>query len=86
MLSAGESTQGICTSMAHSLSTSLITLHSRGDLNPACVRQLVCEVFVPLVMFGSVFRKQYRVIRDTVLFVRACGDVYSTNTLIQRYT
>lgn len=66
--------QGVATHVARSLAASLVK-HGVGE--PGWFRLLAREVLAPLLMFGSVFRKQHRVIRDTLLFVRSCGALYT---------
>ncbi|MPC11257.1 putative methyltransferase TARBP1 [Portunus trituberculatus] len=66
LLKAGEGVQGIASHMALSLSSSLV---KAGIGEPGWFKLLAKEVLVPLVMFGAVFRKQQRVVRDTLLFV-----------------
>ena len=77
LLKAGEGVQGIVSHMALSLSSSLV---KAGIGEPVWFQLLAKEVLVPLVMFGAVFRKQQRVVRDTLLFVESCGDRYTCTT------
>lgn len=77
LLQAGEGVQGMASHMALSLSSSLV---KAGVGEPGWFQLLAKEVLVPLVMFGAVFRKQHRVVRDTLLFVRSCGDRYTCTT------
>lgn len=77
MLQAGEGVLGVATHMACSLASSLVKA-GVGELD--WFRLLAKEVLAPLLMFGAVFRKQHRVIRDTLLFVRSCGNLYTCST------
>ncbi|XP_063869396.1 uncharacterized protein LOC135105211 isoform X3 [Scylla paramamosain] len=77
LLKAGEGVQGMASHMALSLSSSLV---KAGIGEPGWFQLLAKEVLVPLVMFGAVFRKQHRVVRDTLLFVGSCGDRYTCTT------
>ncbi|KAG0724639.1 putative methyltransferase TARBP1 [Chionoecetes opilio] len=77
LLRAGEGVQGIATHMAHSLSSSLV---KAGMGDPGWFKMLAKEVLATLLMFGTVFRKQYRVVRDTLQFVGSCGDCYTGST------
>nr|XP_053631957.1 uncharacterized protein LOC128688259 [Cherax quadricarinatus] len=84
MLVAGEGVQGIAAHVSQSLVTTLARENIRNNLDPKSCVHLVQEVLVPLLMFGSVFRKQYKVVQDTTAFIKECGHLYSTNSLIER--
>ncbi|XP_045594155.2 probable methyltransferase TARBP1 isoform X1 [Procambarus clarkii] len=81
MMAAGEGVQGIAAHMSRSLVTTLARAHIRNNLDPKSCN-LVQDVLVPLLMFGSVFRKQFKIVRDTTEFIQECGQSYSTNSLI----
>lgn len=74
LLRAAEGVQGMATRMARSLFSSLVMA---GTGEPSRFKLLAKEVLAPLLMFGAVFRKQQRVVRDTLLFVGSCGDRYT---------
>lgn len=77
ILRAGEGVQGMATHVARSLAFSLV---KAGIGEPGWFKLLAKEVLAPLLMFGAVFRKQHRVVRDTLLFVGSCGDRYTCST------
>ena len=77
VLAVGEGVQGMATHVACSLTSSLVKANI-GE--PEWFKVLAKEVLAPLLKFGEVFRKQYRVVRDTLLFVGKCGDRYTCTT------
>ncbi|KAG7173756.1 methyltransferase TARBP1-like 1 [Homarus americanus] len=75
--------QGIASHMSRSLVTSLVKIQKKALVDPTPYRDIIQDILVPLLMFGSVFRKQYKVIHDTTEFIQDCGRLYSTNSLIE---
>lgn len=55
----------------------------RDALPSGTLDELMQDVLVPLLMFGYVFRKQFKIVQDTVEYIQHSGTTYSTNILLE---
>lgn len=83
LLATGEAAQGIAAHMARSLIMPLSERAVRDALPSGTLDELMQDVLVPLLMFGYVFRKQFKIVQDTVEYIQHSGTTYSTNILLE---
>ncbi|XP_068205851.1 probable methyltransferase TARBP1 [Palaemon carinicauda] len=85
MLVAAEGVQGIASHMARSLVLNLSKIDSE-NLNAGFDgggSEKVIDILLILARFGTVHRKQEKIIRDTITYIRNCPAMYSTNLLVE---
>ncbi|XP_064094349.1 LOW QUALITY PROTEIN: uncharacterized protein LOC135206784 [Macrobrachium nipponense] len=91
LLVAAEGVQGIANHMARSLVLSLYKVKKEdlffvtdGDCSASLIiSEKVIDLYLTLARFGTVHRKQQKLIRDTITYIKSCPDLYSTSVLVE---
>lgn len=91
LLVAAEGVQGIANHMARSLVLSLYKVKKEGlffstdgDCSASLIiSEKVINLVLILARFGTVHRKQQKIIRDTITYIKSCPDMYSTSVLVE---
>ena len=82
MLKQSDGVQGISVHLSEALINSMTQQNMVCALPEGNLVIIARDLVVPLISHGAVFRKQDRLLEDTVAFIHSCGDEYSTNSLL----
>ena len=78
----GNTTPGIVSKVSFNFIKAITT--TELNVNVENIKDIIFEVLVPLLMYGNVFKKQWKVIQQTSDFIEECGDIYVANTFLKK--